>query len=112
MYCRPKQYLKLDKRLRDFEVNLFEYNQWSILKSTRQKNWLLNPSSAKEVTLQFTPNVVRNLTKKGTTMAKTGKKQSFSGVTRSGITPFIYTPENFPKIRLLKTLKLPRLEVN
>ena len=71
MYRGPKQYLKLDKRLRELPDH---YSQRSILKSTRQKNWLLNPICTKQVTFQFTPNVVRNLTKKGTAMAKTDRK--------------------------------------
>ena len=78
-------------------MNLFEYNQRSILKSTRQKNWLSNPSSTKQVTFQFeTPNKVRNLSKKRTTIGRAERKeQSFTGNKRSDMTPFIYTPEEF-----------------
>ena len=89
MYCGPKQYFKPDKRLRD----LFDhYSQRSILKSTRHKNWLSNPISTKQVTFQFVPNVVRSLTKKRTTMVKSNKLDSNK---RSGIAPFLYTPEVF-----------------
>ena len=85
MYCGPKQYLKLDKRLRD--------------KSTRHKKWLLNPR--KEVTFQLTQNDLYNEAKKfetetekrRVTMVEIDKLDSNK---RSGISPFLYTPEVWP----------------
>ena len=44
-------------------------------------------------TFQFTPNVVKHLTYKRTTMVKINKLDSNK---RSGISPFLYTPEVFP----------------
>ena len=86
----------------NFKVNSFEYNQQSILKSTRQKNWLSIPGSTKQVTFQFEiPKITNKKVKVVTpardtifelTNAKTGKGRSLSGNKRSGMTPFIYTP--------------------
>ena len=65
-----------------------KYKQRSIIKSTRQKNWLLNPS--KQVTFQ-TPKL--NGEKRRVTMVKIDKLDSNK---RSGILPFLYSPEVWP----------------
>ena len=65
-----------------------EYKQRSIIKSTRQKHWLLNPN--KEVTFQI-PKL--NGEKRTVTMVKIDKLDSNK---RSGISPFLYSPEVWP----------------
>ena len=82
------------------------YNQRSILKSTRLKNWLLYPSSSNKVTFQFElPKITgeKRLVvlpagekKYKLTMAK-GERNGLLGNKQSGMSPFIYTPEEFPK---------------
>ena len=74
-----------------------EYKQRSIIKSTRQKNWLANPSLEK---LSLTPNkqvtfqiTKPNSEKREVTMVKIDKLDSNK---RSGIAPFLYTPEVWP----------------
>ena len=67
-----------------------KYKQRLIIKSTRQKHWLLNPS--KRVTFQFQiPKL--NGEKRTVTMVKIDKLDSNK---RSGILPFLYTPKAFP----------------
>ena len=68
-----------------------EYKQRSILKSTRQKNWLLNPST--RVTFQFQIPKLNGEKRTVVTMAKIDKIDSNK---RSGISLFLYTPEVFP----------------
>ena len=92
MYRRPKQYLKLDKRLRELPDH---YSQRSILKSTRQKNWLSIPGKRKK-RVTFHNSVISKkikAEKKEVTMVKSDK---LDRVKRSGISPFLYTPETFP----------------
>ena len=89
----------------NFEVNSFEYNQRSILKSTRQKKLLSIRGSTKQVTFQFElPKITGEKLKivilaqktiYELTMGKAGKEQSISSDKQSGMTPFIYTPEEF-----------------
>ena len=68
-----------------------EYNQGSILKSTRQKNWLLYPS--KRVTFQFE---IPNLNSEKRTVETMVKINKLDSNKQSGILPFLYTPEVFP----------------
>ena len=65
-----------------------QYNQLSILKSTRQKNWLSSPG--KQVT--FHRDIHKSEKQKEVTMVKIDKLDSNK---RSGILPFLYTPEVF-----------------
>ena len=75
-----------------------EYKRRSIIKSTRHKNWLTNPSLEtlslnppnKQVTFHITK---RNGEKREVTMVKTDK---LDRIKRSGIAPFLYTPEAWP----------------
>ena len=82
MYCGPKQYLKLDKRLQN--------------KSTRHKNWLLNPSL-----LSLTPNkqVTFQITKQDGEKREVAmvKVEKLDRAKRSGISPFLYKAEVFPE---------------
>ena len=81
------------------------YNQRSILKPTRLKNWLSYPSSSNKVTFQFElPKITgeeglvvlpAGKTEYELTMAK-GERNSLPGDKRSGMTPFLYTTEEFP----------------
>ena len=93
------------------KVNSFEYNQRSILKSIRQKNWLSIPSSTKQVTFQSTiPNDVRNLSKKEnkkeSTMGRAQKEtRGLPSDKRCGMTLFIYTPEKFPEDAATQNIK-------
>ena len=92
MYGGPKQHLYLNR---------------SILKSTRHKNWLSVPGE-KRVTFQFeipkiTGNKLRVLipaqeTTFELTMVKAANERNgLPGNKRSGISPFIYSPETFPE---------------
>ena len=81
LYYGPKQYSRLNKQLS------VRYSQQSILKSTRLKNWLSCPSSSNKVTFQFENEL---------TMTK-GEQNGVPGNKRSGMSPFIYTPEEFPE---------------
>jgi len=94
MYSGPKQhlYLKLDKRLRELPDH---YSQRSILKSTRQKNWLSIPGKRKK-RVTFHNSVISKkikAEKKEVTMVKIDR---LDRAKRSGISPFLYTPETFP----------------
>ena len=92
----------------NFEVNSSEYTQWSILKSTRQKNWLLTPSSTKRVTFQFEIQKitgekrivvipVRKTRFELTIVKAANKHKGLPSNKQSGISSFIYTPEEFPE---------------
>ena len=84
MYCKSKQ-----------------HKQRSIIKSTRHKKWLLDPS--KRVTFQLTYNNLRNeaktfkseTEKRKVAMVKIDKLDHRSK--RSGVTPFLYKPELWPE---------------
>ena len=69
-----------------------ESGQRSILKSTRQKNWLAHPGG-KRVTFQsLIPKKEIKVEEIAVTMGKSDKLDSNK---RSGISPFLYTPEVF-----------------
>ena len=81
------------------EVNSFEYNELSILRSTRQKNWLSIPSSTNQVIFQFKISKITGekqlVVVNGSTMGKSLEQQSFSSERSSGMISFVYTPEEF-----------------
>ena len=77
-------------------------NQRLILKSTRQKNWLSIPGK-KCVT--FHKSVISKkikAEKREVTMVKSDKLDK---VKRSGISPFLYTPEEFPEDQLTQNIE-------
>ena len=74
-----------------------EYKQRSIIKSTRQKNSLLNPS--KEVTFQI-PKL--NGEKRTATIVKIDKLDSNK---RSGISSFLYNPKAWPDDAATQNIK-------
>ena len=81
MYCESKQ-----------------HKQRSIIKSTRHKKWLLDPS--KEVTFQLTYNDLRNeakVRKTETEIRRVAMVKDDNKSKRSGVTPFLYKPEPWPE---------------
>ena len=117
MYCQEKHNWNYNNWLVYYQVEArkSEYTQRSILKSTRQKNWLSIPGSNKHVTFQFEiPKatgekqlvVIPVWKKNQSTMGKPQKEsQSLPSNKRSDTTPFIYTPEEFPNDAAKETIE-------
>ena len=80
----------------NFEVNSSKYIQCSIFKSKSQKNWQSTPGSTKQFTFQFNVQKKPKVRKPRDelTMVKADKLASNKW---SGISPFLYTPEEFPE---------------
>ena len=95
--------LQYHKTEMNYKVNSFEYNQRLILKSTRKKNWI-PISSSNQVTFQFKiPKIIDKkqlvvIQKDKSTMGKSKDQLRFlPSNKRSGMSSFIYAPEEFPE---------------
>ena len=110
MYCGAKHNWNYDNWLVHYqeEVSKPDYSQRSILKSTRQKNWLSIPGEKRRVTFQFEiPKITgsklkvllpaRETTFELTMVKANNERNGLPSNKRSGISPFIYSPETFPE---------------